>query len=63
MREEQWKERKKGRTAHEKTPDDPKVLIRMVPVTVSCSTLLKRFKNSLLCKGLHNIEYVKSCIM
>ena len=45
-REEEWKERKKGRKANEKAPDDPKVLVRMVPVTVSCSTLLKRFKNS-----------------
>ena len=43
-REEEWKERKKARKADEKAPDDPKVLIRMVPVTVSCSTLLKRFK-------------------
>ena len=45
-REEEWKERTKGRKANEKAPDDPKVLIRMVPVTVSCSTLLKRFKNA-----------------
>ena len=45
-REEEWKERKKGRKANEKAPDDPKVLIRMLPVTVSCSTLLKRFKNA-----------------
>ena len=45
-REEEWKERKKGRKANEKAPEDPHVLIRMVPVTVSCSTLLKRFKNS-----------------
>lgn len=45
-REEEWKERKKGRKANEKAPEDPKVLIRIVPVTVSCSTLLKRFKNS-----------------
>ena len=45
-REEEWKERKKSRKANEKAPDDPKVLIRMVPVTVSCSTLLKRFKNA-----------------
>ena len=44
--EEEWKERKKGRKANEKAPEDPKVLIRMVPVTVSCSTLLKRFKNA-----------------
>ena len=45
-REEEWKDRKKGRKANEKAPEDPKVLIRMVPVTVSCSTLLKRFKNA-----------------
>ena len=45
-REEEWKEKKKARKANEKAPDDPKVLIRMVPVTVSCSTLLKRFKNA-----------------
>ena len=45
-REEEWKERKKSRKANEKAPEDPHVLIRMVPVTVSCSTLLKRFKNS-----------------
>ena len=45
-REEEWKERKKGRKANEKAPEDPKVLIRTVPVTVSCSTLLKRFKNA-----------------
>ena len=46
QREEAWKERKKGRKANEKAPEDPKVLIRVVPVTVSCSTLLKRFKNA-----------------
>ena len=45
-REEEWKERKKGRKSNEKAPDDPHVLIRQVPVTVSCSTLLKRFKNA-----------------
>jgi hypothetical protein len=45
-REEEWKERKKARKANEKAPDDPHVLIRVVPVTVSCSTLLKRFKNA-----------------
>ena len=45
-REEEWKERRKGKKANEAAPDDPKVLIRMVPVTVSCSTLLKRFKNA-----------------
>ena len=45
-REEEWKERKKGRKANEKAPEDPHVLIRVVPVPVSCSTLLKRFKNA-----------------
>ena len=45
-REEEWKERKKGRKANEKAPEDPHVLIRQVPITVSCSTLLKRFKNA-----------------
>ena len=45
-REEEWKERKKGRKANEKAPEDPHVLIRVLPVTVSCSTLLKRFKNA-----------------
>ena len=45
-REDEWRDRKKGRKANEKAPEDPKVLIRVVPVTVSCSTLLKRMKNS-----------------
>ena len=45
-REDEWKERKKARKANEKAPEDPKVMIRVVPVTVSCSTLLKRLKNS-----------------
>jgi hypothetical protein len=45
-REDEWKERKKSRKANEKAPEDPKVLIRCVPVTVSCSTLLKRLKNA-----------------
>ena len=35
-REEEWKERKKSRKANEKAPDDPHVLIREVPLTVSC---------------------------
>ena len=45
-REEAWREQKKNRKANEKAPDDPHVLIRVVPVTVSCSTLLKRLKNA-----------------
>lgn len=47
-REDEWKAKKKARKANEKAPDDPQVLIRVVPVTVSCSTLLKRLKNSRL---------------
>jgi hypothetical protein len=46
QREDEWKEQRKRRKANEKAPEDPKVLIRMVPVTVSCSTLLKRLKNA-----------------
>ena len=46
QREDEWKAKRKSRKANEKAPDDPQVLIRVLPVTVSCSTLLKRFKNS-----------------
>lgn len=46
LKEEQWREMRKARKANEKAPDDPKVLIRMLPVTVSCSTLLRRLKNA-----------------
>jgi hypothetical protein len=45
-REDEWRDRKKSRKANEKAPEDPKVLIRVLPVTVSCSTLLKRMKNA-----------------
>ena len=44
QREDAWTEHKKSRKANEKLPDNPKVLIRVVPVTISCSTLLKRLK-------------------
>lgn len=44
--EDQWKEAKKSKKANEKSPEDPMVLIRSVPATISCSTLLRRFKNS-----------------
>lgn len=44
QREDEWKAKRKSRKANEKAPDDPQVLIRVLPVTVSCSTLLKRFK-------------------
>ena len=42
--EDKWREKKRNRKANEKIPDDPKVCIRIVPVTISCSTLLKRLK-------------------
>ena len=45
-KEEQWKERRKSRKANEQLPPDPKVLVRVLPVTVSCSTLLRRLKNA-----------------
>jgi hypothetical protein len=44
-RDDEWKERKKGRKANEKAPEDPHTLIRTMPPIVSCSTLLRRFKN------------------
>lgn len=44
--EDRWKEAKKSKKANEKSPEDPMVLVRSVPATISCSTLLKRFKNS-----------------
>lgn len=44
--EDEWKARKKNRKANERCPEDPRVLIRVLPVTVSCSTLLRRLKNS-----------------
>ena len=46
QREDEWRERRKARKANEKAPEDPKVLIREVPVTISCSTLLRRMKYS-----------------
>lgn len=45
-REQLWKEQNKRRKANEKGAEDPHALIRYVPMTISCSTLLKRFKNS-----------------
>ena len=44
--EDKWKQEKKRRKANEKAPEDPCVLICSVPITISCSTLLRRFKNS-----------------
>lgn len=44
--EEAFKAKRKSRKANEKLPEEPKPIIREVPITISCSTLLKRFKNS-----------------
>lgn len=44
--EDEWKERHRNRKANEKGEPDPKAMIREVPITISCSTLLRRFKNS-----------------
>ena len=44
--EEAVKEKNKLRKANEKALEVPKVFIRKVPITISCSTLLKRLKNA-----------------
>ena len=41
-----YKEMKKSRKANEKLPPEPKVPIRYVPLTISCSALLKRLINA-----------------
>lgn len=46
QKEDEWKQARKCRKANEKAPRDPEVMIRNVPVTISCSTLLKRMKNA-----------------
>lgn len=45
-REDEWRQQRKTRKADERAMDDPHTLIRSVPVTISCSTLLRRLKNS-----------------
>ena len=44
--EDKWKEETRRRAANEKAPSDPHVVVRTLPVTASCSTLLKRMKNA-----------------
>lgn len=44
--EDEWKQQRKTKKANEKGKPDPQVTIREVPVTISCSTILRRFKNS-----------------
>ena len=41
-----YKEMRKNRKANEKMPPEPKIPIRYVPLTISCSALLKRLINS-----------------
>ena len=45
-KEDEWKKKRKNRRANEKLDPEPEVLIRDVPITISCSTLLKRLKNA-----------------
>ena len=45
-KEDEWKQARKCRKANENAPRAPEVMIRNVPVTISCSTLLKRMKNA-----------------
>ncbi len=44
--EDEWKKKRKNRRANERLDPEPEVLIRDVPITISCSTLLKRLKNA-----------------
>jgi hypothetical protein len=46
QQEEAIKEKNKLRKANEKAEALPKIPIRKVPITISCSTLLRRFKNA-----------------
>lgn len=44
--EDEFKQMKKNRKANEKLPEEPHEPIINVPITISCSTLLKRLKNA-----------------
>ncbi len=46
QQEEAIKEKNKLRKANERAEEVPKIPIRKVPITISCSTLLRRFKNA-----------------
>ena len=46
QQEEAIKEKNKLRKANERAEEMPKLPIRKVPITTSCSTLLRRFKNA-----------------
>ena len=49
-----YKELKKKRKANESLPPEPKAIIRYVPLTVSCSGLLKRLINA---NGIHIFSF------
>ena len=53
-REDEFKQMKKNRKANEKLPEEPHEPIFCVPVTISCSTLLKRMKNA---NGMHLFSF------
>ncbi len=44
--EERWRKKNKGRKASERAEEDPAVMIRHVPITISNATLLRRLKNA-----------------
>lgn len=45
-KEERWRKKNKGRKASERAEEDPAVVIRLVPITISNATLLRRLKNA-----------------
>jgi hypothetical protein len=45
-KEDEWKKKRKNHRTNEKLDPEPEVLIRDVPITISCSTLIKRLKNA-----------------
>ena len=46
QREDEFKQLRKNRKANDKLPEEPHAPILDVPITISCSTLLKRMKNA-----------------
>lgn len=46
LTEDEWRKRNRSRKASEKALPDPKVVVKEVPVTISCSTLLRRLQRA-----------------
>lgn len=44
--EERWRKKNRGRKASERAEEDPAVVVRHVPITISNATLLRRLKNA-----------------